>query len=137
MRTTIVCSVLALAVPVTATAAAPTVTMKSVECFYLNDHTVYTMKDPGRYEAGKFRCQGVVSVKGEGFAELPLALELRQKGRAAAQTSEKVTVSSGPDAKYELELPAPENYESCSDFELVLSLGSAKRSFKVKTSCPD
>jgi hypothetical protein len=136
MRTAIVSSLLALAVPGAATAA-PTVTMKALDCVYVNDHVVYSMKGAGRYEAGKFRCQGILSVKGEGFAELPFTLELRQKGEAVAKTSEKVTVSARPDEKYELELQAPENYEACTDFELALSLGSAKRAFKVKTDCPD
>jgi len=136
MRIVLIASLLGwLAWPLAARGAAPAVKIKSLDCFYVSDSVVYSMKEPGRYELGKFRCQATLDVAKDG--ELPLLLELKQDGQVPGKAS--ATTHSGPGRhdKVEVELQVPEEYGSCADFDLVMTVGSAKRAFHVKTSCPD
>jgi hypothetical protein len=136
MRAFVLSLVCAAAAPVAAFAAAPNVKISAVECFYVNDNVVYTMKEPGRYEAGKFRCHATTTARGED-GQVALVLELRQQGKGVAKASDKGHTRGSVPVKFELELKAPEDYDACSDFELVMTVGNAARPFKVRADCPD
>src|SRR5438067_1250992 len=137
MRSIVLVSLLVLVGPVAAGAAARSaIKVKSVECFYVNQNVVYSLKEPGRYESGRFRCQAAVVASAD--SDVTLGLEFQQDGKSVGKIAGKAAVGvADKDCKVELEAPVPETLNGCMGFELVVTVGSTKRTVKVETSCPD
>ena len=134
MRIPVIASLFALLVPVVTLAAPPAIKVKDVACVYVSQSVVYAVKEVGRSEGGRLRCQAAVTVSAN--VELPLALEFQQDGKSVATVTGKAALTAkDKDCKVELETPVPPLLEGCTKFDIVMTVGTTKRTVHVQVTC--